>query len=359
VAAHGLASVDLAFPASPLDPPAWHHTLATVIHERITGLLVKAVTDGALPVDPIQRGEAWLAHREAMATAVRLEQLLVRTSDLFAGAAIEYRVLKGASVAHLDYPDPALRSFGDIDVLVRPEQIDDAARVLANAGHARKFAEPRPGFDRRFGKGPCFVSPAGYEVDLHRTLAMGPYGATIRVDDLWTRSEAIVLADRRILVLGQEERFVHACVHAALGAPVPRLSTLRDIAEMLGRPLDIDRVRTLTERWRAEAVVARALSLAADVLGLAPSDGLLAWAGTYRPTARERRDLALYTDYEQTYAAKAFGALRAVPGLRAKLAYARALALPDRNYFEGRHPGPFRRIARAFAHVRRSSHRIK
>ena len=38
----------------------------------------------------------------------------------------------------------------------------------------RESAEPRPGFDRRFGKGVCLVRPDGVQVDLHRTLAAGP-----------------------------------------------------------------------------------------------------------------------------------------------------------------------------------------
>ena len=47
---------------------------------------------------------------------------------------LDHRALKGAAVAHLDYPDPALRSFIDVDLLVRAEEWDDAIQVLREAG---------------------------------------------------------------------------------------------------------------------------------------------------------------------------------------------------------------------------------
>ena len=84
--------------------------------------------------------------------------------------------------------------------------------TLVAVGHRRKFPEPRPGFDRRFGKGSCLVSPGGHEIDLHRTLAMGPYGVRIDLEDLWRRSSSFGLAGRQFLALGPEERLsTHVC----------------------------------------------------------------------------------------------------------------------------------------------------
>ena len=84
-----------------------------------------------------------------MATVVLLERALGQGRDAPNESGVEHRVLKGSALAHLDYDDPALRSFGDNDVLVRSTQFDAAVAALTDRRAPRKFPEARPGFDRR------------------------------------------------------------------------------------------------------------------------------------------------------------------------------------------------------------------
>jgi putative nucleotidyltransferase-like protein len=355
VAAHGLEGATRTLPDVPAEPPVWAHLMETVRHERITGLLMSAILDGALPATAEQTEEAVLAHRASMVTALALEASLVTTAALLDEASIDYRVLKGTGVAHLDYPDPALRSFGDIDLLVRSSQFDDAVEALVAVGHRRKFPEPRPGFDRRFGKGSCLVSPGGHEIDLHRTLAMGPYGMQIDLDDLWRRASTFDVAGRPFRALGPEERFLHACFHATLGDKTSRLASLRDVAQMQrSRPLDLHLTHHLSSSWGADAVVARAVRTAGDVLGLEADGPLARWAIGYSPGRRDRRSLAVYTGATTTYAAKSFAAVRAIPRLRDKAAFVFTLVLPDRRFLEQRHESPTRRLRRGLLQVLRA-----
>ena len=55
-----------------------------------------------------------------MQSCVQLERVLLETVAELDALGAEFRVLKGTAVAHLDYPDPSWRGFGDIDLLVRP-----------------------------------------------------------------------------------------------------------------------------------------------------------------------------------------------------------------------------------------------
>lgn len=355
VAAHGLPGATHPWPAAPLENGHWAGVLSTVTHQRITGLLAQAIADGAFPVTPEQADEADRAHRASMATAVLLERRLVRTAERFDAAGIEFRVLKGTAVAHLDFPDPALRSFGDNDLLVRSEQFDAAVAVLVAAGHHRKFPEARPGFDRRFSKGSCLVGPDGYELDLHRTLAMGPFGVRIRIDDLWATPSTFTVGGRPFPAMAPEVRFVHACIHAVLGDNFMRLATLRDVLQLQRGPsFDGGRVREVSAGWEAGAVVAAAVRLAGSELGVDPVGPLAAWASSYQPTARDRRDLAMYGTPDQTYAAKSFAALRAIPGTRDRAAFALGLAFPARAYRSDRREGPLRRWRRGAAQVARA-----
>jgi hypothetical protein len=354
IVGHGLPGSLPAPVERPVDQPVWDHLIDFVRNQRITGLLVAAIRAGAVPVSVEQAEEAELALRSSMVTALALEATLVRTGALLDGAAIDYRVLKGTGVAHLDYPDPSLRSFGDIDLLVRSTQYDDAIAVLVKAGHYRRYPEPRPGFDRRFGKGSCLVGPAGHEIDLHRTLAMGPYGLRVDLEDLWRRASPFELAGRAFKALAAEERFLHACFHAVLGDNPPRLASLRDVAQMhLARPLDVDLTLRLCSSWSAEAVVSRAVALSEKLLEIREEGPLSRWAAGFSPDRVDERFLAVYSGVSSSFAAKSFEALRAIPGLRDKAAFLFSLVMPSRGYLEQRRQTPIRRLRRGLGQVRR------
>lgn len=359
VARYGLPGTPATVSSEPLDDIVWAKLVHLVRVQRLTGLLMQALGDGALAARPGQVAQAEQAHRAEMAWALLIEGLLLDLASRFSVARICFRVLKGTTTAHLDYPAPELRSFGDVDLLVRSEQFDAAVAVLLAAGYRRRFPEPRPGFDRRFSKGTSFVTSDGKEIDLHRTFVMGPFGLTIKLDDLWARSSSYRLGGVVLHGLAREERFLNACFHAALGDLPARLVALRDEAQLLlsGR-LDLHLVRALAASWRADVVVARAVQLAWQAFELdPPTTPLSAWAWRYRPEADERRALAVYTDSRGGYAARSVAGLRAVPGVRGKAAYLRALAFPERDYVAPRYRGQIDRWRNGAVRVLRRSAR--
>ena len=90
---------------------------------RTTGLLLEAVAGTGRPPPTACRTAPPQTQR--LGQSLVLERTLLEVSgELTPG--IPHRVLKGAAVAMLDYPDPTLRAFGDIDLLVRA---DDCQRL--------------------------------------------------------------------------------------------------------------------------------------------------------------------------------------------------------------------------------------
>ena len=345
VAAKGLRGSSLQFPERPLDAPEWRNLWLDVWFNRVDGLLASAVHDGDLPTTHKQRDQALTTHADAMKVCLALEADLLHIAGLLDERGVGYRVLKGPAFAHLDYSDPALRSFGDIDLLVRSEDYDAAVAALTAAGFERKYKEVRAGFDHRFGKGACLKGPNGHELDLHRTFVMGPYGLTLDLEEVWGSADRFQLAGRTFETLNADQRFLHACYHAALGSTRVRLTPLRDLAGMLQRSvntIDVDRALELSGRWQSTAVVARAVSLAWELFAL-PDDPLARWARNFSPSDRDRQALRTYLDPDMGYAARSYAALQAVQGVRAKVAFAWALAVPDRHYGVGRHQNRWRR----------------
>ena len=268
VAAQGLDS-GVSVAGVPLADPAFGVLVQRALSERIVGHLVAALEAGTVAATETQRILAREAHEDALAIDLVLERLLVDTSIELTSAGIAHRALKGAAVAHTSYPDPALRSFGDVDILVDGRQFDAAIALLARAGGRRRYIEPRPNFVARFGKGVCVVTASGYEIDVHRVFTAGPFGLAIDADDLFAPPEIVSIGGVDVPALDATLRFLHACYHASLGGSRPRLSALRDVAQTArAAQFDPERAWMLARRWRGRAVVQRAVTLTRESLAV-------------------------------------------------------------------------------------------
>ncbi|HEX6329474.1 MAG TPA: nucleotidyltransferase family protein [Jiangellaceae bacterium] len=355
-AAHGLPGVQPVAPQEPLDLDSWEALLRAAQWERVVPLLAQAVIDGTFPATNDQLAELLDAELQSMGSVLALEAKLVEIADVLDDEEIPFRVLKGPALAHLDYPEPALREFGDIDLLIAPNAFDRAVNVLTGLGYCRRFPEPREGFDRRFSKSVSMVGPDRDELDLHRTLASGGFGQRIIVGMLWSAQPAwFTVANHRFAALGIEERFLNACYHMVLGNAPPRLVPQRDLAQMLlGGNVAHDRVQSLAAAWQGEAVVAHAVTTTWRNLHLTERVPLSAWAAEFRPRHRERRELARATSPHYTYAAQAFDSIRAIRNPRDQFAYVSALAFPRSSYLQGRHAGFAARVRYAVSEVMNS-----
>jgi hypothetical protein len=343
LAAYGLDPSAEPVLGSPLDEHEWREFLDLVLGQRLDGLLSAATAAGAFSTTGGQEGELDAHRRETAVTTLHLDRSTVGLVEVLAGAGIDYRILKGPAIAYLDYPDPALRPYIDVDMLIPTSQFDECVSLLSARGYTRKFSEPRPGFDSRFSKGAIFVSPAGHEVDLHRTFVFGPYAALVDPEALFERSAPLQMAGHEVRALGTEERFLHVCFHARLGDTPPRLLPMRDVAQiLLRRSLDLERVEALCTAWQAESVVAGAITLAWRTLQVHDIVPLSAWAFSYRPNRLDERRLAAYRDV-WNYPAMSTALAREIRSVPAKLAYLRALALPDQRSLDGRYSGHARR----------------
>ena len=337
IARHGLEEVTGSGLDAPLDGTRWAFLLSGVRRHRLMGLLGAAVDDGALPVSAEQRAEVEAIEVAAASSALRLERALLAAAEVLHGRGIDFRVLKGPAVAHLDYEDPMLRHFGDIDLLVPARSLEDTAAALVEAGGERCVGELAPGFDRRFGKGYTIAMPTGCELDVHRTLVAGTFGLRLDPEELFTTSARFGLGGEEIAALADEERFLHAAFHAALGDRRPRLTAVRDVVQIGSNPaVDWGRVRDLVGRWRCDAVVERALDQVSERLQLEIFPHRIRRELDLSSSRRDRRAVQAYLATDGRFARQALGAIPEVRGWRAKVAYVRALALPSGSNLRGR-----------------------
>jgi hypothetical protein len=348
VAAFGLHQKDEEAAVS-ISPESWPLFLPTLYQQRLTGFAVAAAEAGSITFSSEQAEELLERHRDAMLQVLALERHLVTLSAALEDAGVEMVLLKGSALAHTVYPDPAWRPFADLDFLVRGQDFQHACEVLAELGFNRGLPEPRARFDERFGKAAELTGPSGLMVDLHRTLVVGPFGLWIDLDELFTGTALFSVGGRSLRRLDDTSLFLHACLHASLGWWPPLLMPVRDVAQVASSgEVDWDLVAARTRRWRLGAVVRHAVNTASDFLGASfPDETKVLRAIPSR--RRERRALDAYITNKRQRGGTATSTIRAIPGLPAKIAYARALLFPDRAFLSARQrngrPSYLRRLA--------------
>jgi hypothetical protein len=316
----------------------WPLVLHRLTFQRLTGIAVDGWEVGRLELEPEQLDELLDRHRSAMAVALAIEQRLLRISAAFDKAGIRAVVIKGPAVAHTVYLNPSMRPFGDLDLLVSTGDWPGACEMLAANGYRRDLPEPRRRFDERFGKAATHSDADGYQVDLHRTLVLGPFGLWLDPEELLGSTESFVLAGRRLERLDTTGMLLNAALHAGLGAAPSLLLPLRDVAQIVGRPaVDWDRLAGWAVRWRLTAALDHAFDCTAETLGveLPPTTQRIRAMGARRA---ERRAILAYTARRRS-GGVALAATRAIPGIRPKVAYLFGLLLPSREFLRARSRG--------------------
>lgn len=319
-----------------IPPPAWPRLLGGIAQERLSGLAVAAAEQGWLWLDEDQFGQLLETHRDAMLWTLRVERTLLLVSRHLEASGVRPIVLKGPALAHTHYPDPSWRAFRDLDLLVPTRHWRAACSALAALGMRRRLPEPRPGFDERFGKAAVYTGSEGVQVDLHRTLAQGPFGQWMDPDELFGRTTSFELAGRNLKRLDDTALLLHACVHASLGWTPPELLPLRDIAQ-ISTVGDVDwaSLEGLAARWRLSAVLVHAFTTTMEAFGpVVPSHGRLLMHLDVQP--EESRALRAYITDRRWRGATVLPTLRAMRGVRTKAAYLTALILPKREFVKAR-----------------------
>ena len=304
------------------DPAQSAALLSAAVGNRVVGLLCAAVTSESIVLAEGDDLRLATVARESAAVAVTLERFLLDTAPVLDSIQAPFRVLKGPALAHTAYPDPSWRAFGDIDLLVEGTRMTEIVGRLEREGFRRVYEPVGRRYEERVGKSVTLVDPHGWELDLHRTIAHGPWGLLIDVDDLWDAPRSVVIGGVELPTLSPELHLAHALVHIGLGSALPRWSNLRDVAQLCDRA-DLDRtiVVDLLDRWQARPPSGVAANWVTEATGVD-----LGWLGPAHPlTAREQRWMHLYRQSPQPFRRLTIEAVRAPATLRRRVEHLVAL----------------------------------
>ena len=201
---------------------------------------------------------------------LRFTAELARILRQFDRSGIQVLAHKGAALGQLLYGDPAQRQFGDLDFLVRAEDVARARLALQELGYAPKIQlSPRQekeylrtGYEHVFGLG-----NERNLVEVQWQIVPRFCAIDFDVDSLFARAVEMEIEGLRLRTLGNEDQMLVLCVHAAKHQWA-QLGMLRDIATLARQALDWGWIEAEAQRLGTARTVAVSLQLAGSLFGL-------------------------------------------------------------------------------------------
>jgi len=251
---------------------------------------LRNIKDALVP--PEIKQELLDRQRAQIFLTLRLTAELFRILECFSSQGIGALVVKGPVLAVQAYGDPAMRSYGDLDLLVRQRDIRRATELMSAAGFTP--AVPLSAIDA--GKIPgqyLFSQPESkLIVELHNDLTLRYFPRRLPLEKFFARQIRVPLDAREASALSVEDELVLTCIHGAKHF-WERLMWIADVAALVSRQTAInwERVTESAKAVGAERMLHAGLRLASDLLKVQLPDKIQAAVQADLPSARLARQI--------------------------------------------------------------------
>jgi len=120
-------------------------------------------------------------------------------------------LLKGSALILDYYPNFGTRPQLDIDIMVKPDDVDRAASLLVQHGLRCEYRQPL-GIIRRFRHSCCFDRGPEIRIDLHWNI-MHPFSGEDAVPQIWAQARETRYQDYPLLTMSPTHLLLHTCLH--------------------------------------------------------------------------------------------------------------------------------------------------
>jgi putative nucleotidyltransferase-like protein len=220
------------------------------------------------PVIPPEINQTLLErHREQNFQTLRLTAELFRLLELFSANGVPALVIKGPVLAVQAYGDPSMRSYGDLDLLVRQRNIRRATEVMIASGYQAAVSLRAIDAGKIPGQYLFCKRDSKLLVELHNDLTLRYFPGPLPIEEFFARQIHMRLDAHEVLAPCLEDELVLICIHGAKHF-WERLSWIADVAWMVSRQSSIDweRATACARAVSAEHLLHTGLRLAVEVL---------------------------------------------------------------------------------------------
>ena len=250
------------------------HTVAPVLYLR---LKKRGITPPPAMAEQLRR--------IYLASAVRNTELFHELGHILRAlqaAHIPVIPLKGACLAEAVYGNIALRSMGDVDLLVKSNDLAQALDVLRALGYVSEYPFEIETERRIVHHMPRISKPGGLIVEMHWTI-VHPRNVCFGDNDLdpiWSRAHPVKIAGVQVLMLSPTDLLLHQCLHPVQhrfnSAGLRNYVDIALVIQRYGEAIDWEQFTARAKQWDIANGVRLALQLAEEWTGAAVPAGVLA-----------------------------------------------------------------------------------
>lgn len=271
-----------------------HHLLLALAEEHgATNLLACFLRSwrAELPADFAQSVQE--RQRLNAIAALSLIAEMLRATELLTAAGIEVLVMKGPALSLQAYGDPALRQYGDIDLLVRGRDIYRVTQLLEQNGYSPRV----PLSAVASGKIPgeyVFTREARLLIEVHTERTLRYFPNPLLVEELFARRQRLELNGKSFATLSLEDALLAMCTHGTKHF-WERLQWVADLTAMLHRnaqQIDWNKTLASARALAMERIFRTGLLLAKEVLGAEMPAEIEAWIQRDRIAGKMAAQLA-------------------------------------------------------------------
>lgn len=271
-----------------LDEATFAELMDWARRENVVGLLWHA-SHQLFDLDTAHAAQLHSEYADLDIETLSIEATALDVKAALDAAGIQFRVLKGLATANLLYPRPSWRAFRDLDVVVRPHQLDQAIEALVPI--TAEGAEVQAGPTRTaMMKERQITDVRGVAIDVHRSVQGSLVTTSLPVEAVFDAPRQFQLEAATFQAPSAVVMFVHAVLHSSSGGA--QQSTLPDVARLalLADADDAVIADLLAESWVRD-LFTWSLSRAATLVPI--PERWTTFCDEHRPSDRHRRMLDL------------------------------------------------------------------
>lgn len=241
--------------------------------------------------------------------------------------------LRGLALAERLYGNVPPRPMGDIDLLVRKDDLPHVQTLFRDLGFSEM--DRRPGFASDFSYTLKFFADRSLMVivEPHWTIAYPPFTDRLDMEAVWSRCVPARVVGEETFSLGREDLLVHLCLHLIHrdDAPFLWLYELDRFLRQESEAMTWDLVLSVSHETGTERLVGQALNEAVSKLGTPVPGDILDALGRQKP--RHSRSLAeRLAETSKVDGIESLAQFFALKSLKVKVRYARALFFPQPGF---------------------------
>ncbi len=253
-------------------PLQWARILERAHSHQVYPLLYRNLRDLGFPgvAEAVESELKGLFLANALRNQLLAEEL-VRLLKLLGEAGVRVIPLKGVTLALTLYGDTAARICSDIDLLVPPDDVVRARRLILANGYSSRFTEKFFVKHQLHTNAECSLvsekKPLTYLVEVHWTLLPDSSQEAAAVAELWERARPAEFFAVPAWDLTAEWQLLYLSVHAA-HHKWNTLKWLADIHELcVSAPLDWGQVKENAARYELDSIVGPTLAACSQLFG--------------------------------------------------------------------------------------------